>query len=349
MTREPRNQESMHVAFISAGDDRNSSLADSARRVCTRYDIDPDAIGWPHPLGADSAEFVRERIAAASLFIGIYQTDVHAVPLPGANGSPSEINTTAFDLEAACKLLKKRDVLCFVQKGAERSRALEDLLEEHEDRCQVHEFDEQRDLKLILDQVVKAWATDRLPVAEKGPVLSIQVECRDRYGVLARLADRIFRERGNILRAEHRNHLHRSYIRFIARWPPHEQLDPTALRETLARALEEYFGEGDAAVTVTPVVDEEDMVTARTIFRVMFWDGLGVAERLFGVFADERVSIIESQLAAIPASPALGRLDLIVDSDGLPDSTLGLLQDRLKTQPHVFLVERSTERGKWWY
>ena len=342
------DQDSMPVAFISVADDQLPGYGDSARHICTRHDVDPDATGWPETTGIKATELVQERIGAASLFVGIYQRDAKFVSVNGSGADGSSLNATEFELAAACELLKREDVFCFIQKCATRSQGLELMLRKFEQKYTAHEFESEADFKLLLDQTVKAWRS-RAPAADRGYGFSIQIECPDRYGVLASLADRIFREGGNIMRAEHRNQHGRSFIRVIADWPLRFEIDHKTIAAVLAKALKDLSGRDDASVSVVPLTDGVRTVTNRSVFKIMFWDGPGVAERLFAVMASERVSVVESQLVTIPATPQLGRLELVIDSGGAPDNLLSLIQDKLKKQPNVFIVERSTERGQWWY
>jgi hypothetical protein len=349
--RVTKSQESMPVAFISMTEDAFALYGDDVRRICSHNGIDPDGFGWPDPVGAESATYVRGRIASARLFIGIYQMHVQDVRVIDPDNSDQTVSSTAFDLATACRLFKRSDVLCFLQRNVERSEELEEILLLHKRSYEAHEFDDQRDLWRSIDAAVKQWMIENFPGPERGSVLSVQVECRDRYGVLARLTERIFQEGGNILRAEHRNHLHRSFIRIIVSWPVRETPDPATVKGKLEQALEELFGVGieDGRVVVAPVIGLDGTVETRGIFRIMFWDGRGVAERILAVLADDKLSIVESHLATIPTSPALGSLELMVNAGGSHDDRLGLVQNRLQREPNVLFVERSTERGKWWY
>lgn len=350
MIEAKKRRDSMPVGYISMTDPF-SSLGDDVRRICSRNAVDPDAFGWLDPVRAEWPAHVAKRIANSRLFIGIYQNDVRNTRVPDPGGTSPHASSTELDLATACRQFKKADVLCFVQRDVDRSRELETLLERYRKSYEKHEFEAHQDLLPALDKAVKQWVEINVRAPERGSVLSVQVECRDRFGVLACLTDRLYQKGGNILRAEHRNHLQRSFIRVIVNWPVREKPDPTALKGELEQALGELLGAGgeNPRIAVEPIVGGDGTVLTRGVFRVMFWDGRGVAERIFGVLADDKLSIIESHLETIPTSPALGRLELMVNAGGSRDERLSLIQNRLQGEPDVLLVERSTERGTWWY
>ena len=343
----PRNRGSMPIAFVSTSGPGLASLSDGIRLICGRYEIDPDALGWGEPVTLDSARGVQERIEASSLFIGIYGTD-DSYSSRRFDSEDGSRNVAAFELEQACDRLDRFSVLCFEKKGTEMPSELTELLDRHERSITRCAFEEQRDLVLAADKRIKEWRRNQ-DHQERRSVLSIRVECRDRHGVLATLADLVFRDRGSILRAEHRNHLHRSEIRVIVSWPRSESIEPGALKVRLEKALETLFGVADASVTVTPILEREGVVETRGIFRILFFDGAGVAEKIFGVLADDQLSIVESRLLTLPGTPPLGRLELAVNAGGSKDERLSVIATRLEAQPNVIQVDRSTERGEWWY
>jgi len=350
--RNSTTQESSPVAFISALADDVARLKEASKLPCFRHGIDPNAFGWPQPIRAETLEYMKDRISSADLFIGIYRKEIDQRTVGGPHGGTPSTTCSQFDLTVACEHLPRESVLCFVEAGDSRSREVDRLLHEHRRAFTIYEFEDARGFALVLDQALRRWITRVSEAAISPPadtVISIRIECRDRHGVLARLAEKIFREGGNVMRAENRVHLNRTHLQLIASWPRQVDVDAAELRGSLEQALEGLFGEKDATVTVSPIVDQEGVVTSRGLFRVLFFDGAGVAEQIFRVLAQEELSVVESNLATIPASPMIGRIDLWVNASGSEDARLGLVWGRLNEQPNVITVERLTERGRWWY
>jgi predicted amino acid-binding ACT domain protein len=342
------DQSVLHV-FVSCHGGEAQALRASAYQACLRSELDPYFFDWELAKGSASEAFVERRMKECALFIGIYEQDYgpRLVQLTESTGLVSALD---FELQVALSVLGPKNMILFARQGADRDADLNRMLVKT--KLEVRTFE--RDFDLLIDEAVKEWRRSRVePMHPR--TLSIKFACKDRPGILAAMFKAIYTHAGNIIRSRQTTHLGIANATVIAQW--HEFAEfPTeeAVRESLLHELHPLLGGEiealDQTLEVIRIIAEYGEIKGKGHFSVLFFDGPGIAERIFSVFAKSSTSVLESHLVQVStAPPYMAKFVIVVDATNIPHEKIRHLARELRTQAGIVSVESLMEIGSWWY
>lgn len=340
----------MHKVFISSRQNETKTLRPLAFRPCLRNEIDPFLFEWDVAPAEEIVEYLTNRVKESHLFVGIHKKEYGNPEIPfGENGEL--ISPIDFELRLAIQYIGRENVRLFVQKNDERETALQSMLANKVYK----EFESENEFALLLDEAIKDWKSRRedkeRPIISDSQVVSIAVTCRDRPGVLASLYKVVFIHGGNIVRSHQTTHLGLASIRIIAEWSHRTDYPQGDLLKTMiSQNLDSLLGrDAYKEVSISRMVDKEGLITAKGYFEVDFFDGPGIAERIFTVFARDSTSIVESSLEQITDTPPMAKFLIVANATNISREKVNMLADGIRGLAGVFRVDAYVGLGSWWY
>jgi predicted amino acid-binding ACT domain protein len=337
----------MGRVFVSCLPAQEDTLRKMAFQSCVRSGLDPYSFDWE--VGASPEGYLQRRMEDCHLFIGIYEKE-YGQRIVGSQDSEERISAIDFELQAALRVLGSRNVLLFARKGDHRDADLNRILART--KLDVTLFDRDLDFNLLIDEEVKKWRSwHAYRVSQATPrTVSVKLECRDRSGILAAVYKTIYVHGGNVVRSRQTTHLGTANATIIAQWQegaeyPREE----AVRESLQHELHALLGETTGALEVVRLSTQDGEIKAKGNFSVLFFDGPGIAERIFAVFARSSTSILESYLTQVSVTPPMARFVMDVNATNITHEKVNHLAQELRAQAGIVAVEAHMEIGSWWY
>lgn len=341
--------QSMPRVFISCFPTDPSILRSLAFKVCVRNGVDPSFYHWDISPGRETAEYLRRRIEESDLFVGIYDEEYgkKSVPLDDTEDLVSPID---FELQMALKVLDKSNIRLFMRETDNRDSDLNKMLLNRDCRS----FSSDNEFALMLDEIVKDWRAWLDHKAKQAPVglrtISISFECRDRVGIMAAIYRVLFIQGGDVIRSRQTTHLGIANATIIAQW--HQGADCPGeefLREVVAKELHALLGDAPVDVEVVRIITQDGEIKAKGFFEISFFDGPGIAERLFSVFAKHSTSVIESHLLQVSDTPPIAKFVIVANATNISQQQISHISHELGGLAGVFSVESYLRIGSWWY
>lgn len=340
----------MYNIFISSRQNETKDLRSLAFRPCIRNGVDPFLFEWDVAPAEEIVEYLTKRISDRHLFVGIYKKEYgqREVPLPGSGELVSPIE---FELRTAIQHMGRENVMLFVQKGHQREADLESML-----AGKVYkEFESENEFSLLLDETIKSWKglqeDKKRPIVPDSKVVSVSVDCRDRSGILATIYRTLFTQGGNVLYSRQTAHLGLATTRVIVQWEQRaEYPQEDALRAALSQNLATLLGvDTYKEISISSIPSNEGLIQAKGFFKIELFDGPGIAERIFAVFAKDSVSIIESQLDQVSTAPPIARFSIVTNATNMTSEMVNITATKLKSLAGIFRVDAYVKFGEWWY
>ncbi|HEX7182330.1 MAG TPA: DUF4062 domain-containing protein [Thermoanaerobaculia bacterium] len=342
------DQSLLHV-FVSCLHAEGSSLRALAFTSCVRSGLDPYFFDWELVKGASALEaFLERRLEECQLFIGIYEKE-YGKRILHLKDSAEKISPLEFELQVALRVLGPKKILLFARQVDDRDADLNRMLVKT--KLHVVPFEKDPDFGLLIDEALKEWqASQAFQVRHAPRTISTKVECRDRVGILAAIYKTIYIHGGNVVRSRQITHLGIASATVIAQWAEGaESPKEEVIRESLQRELHTLLGEETGTLEVVRVIAQDGEIKAKGNFSVLFFDGPGIAERIFSVFSRSSASVLESHLVQVAANPPMAKFLIAANATNLSHEKINLLTRELKGQAGIVSVEAHMEMGSWWY
>lgn len=333
-----------HV-FVSCQEGADS-LRKMAYQSCLRSDLDPYFFEWDLATGAFPEAFLERRMGECRLFIGIYEQD-YGKRIIQTGDSSEKISALECELQIALRVLGPKNILLFARGVGERDAELNRMLVHA--KLDIKPFDRDLDFALLIDEEVKKWQTQQAQPRHP-KTLSIKLECKDRTGILAGIYRAIFFHGGNVVRSRQTTHLGMVNILAIAQWQEFSE-HPTedTVRQSLLHELHSLLGEETGSLEVVRIIAEYGEIKAKGNFSVVFFDGPGIAERIFSVFARSSVSVLESHLTQLSNTPPMASFFVSANATNISHEKIHHLARELRTQAGIVSAKAYMEIGSWWY
>jgi Domain of unknown function (DUF4062) len=333
--------------FVSCLPAEMDSLRIMASTSCIRSSLDPYTFDWELAKNGLPESYLQRRMEECQLFIGIYEKDYgqRALHLDGEN-----VSTIDFELHTALRVLGPENVLLFARKVDQPDADLNRML--IRSKLDVTHFDQDLDFGLLIDEAVKKWVNYQADRDRRlAPrTISIRLDCRDRAGILAATYKIVFIHGGNVARSRQTTHLGTTSATVIAQWQAGaEYPSEETIHESLQRELHALLGETAVTLEVVRIITQDGEIKAKGNFSILFFDGPGIAERIFSVFARSSTSVIESHLIRVSTTPPMARFIVAVNATNISHEKINHLAREMKEQAGIVAVEAHMEIGSWWY
>ncbi|MFN0173050.1 MAG: ACT domain-containing protein [Saprospiraceae bacterium] len=320
------------------------------------YQMDPTTV---NDIEFDIDEgYITERIKGCDLFIGIYGKSYGKGQFPSTDPLSEPLSLIDLELNIALKHLKPHQIIIFRQ-NLEEEELDERLKSMFLPFKQFNYFEREIDLILDLQTQIKIWLDSETILASKEvtsnqQLLSITLRGKDQTGLLVRIFKVIVNLGGNVIQAKQDVYSKIATSRIISEWTLHNILeDRESLKMQIIKELGGLYGQSKT-LEIDLIIDElksyEGDVRSKTRLKVEFFDGRGIAERIFRELSNESLNVLESNFQQVTANvPIIGEFIIVFDSTESDKKKIDNVAEKIRKCPGVIRVERIVMEGNWWY
>lgn len=346
----------LNRAFISFEKSEMLFQHSEIARKCMFHELDP--MDSNDLKGNFNADDIVESIKKCNLFIGVYGKKYGKKRFT-VEGRSEPISLIELELKTAINTLGLANVILFRQDGDEDDLEddLKNMLLPHKN---ILEYRSEVEFLNGLEEQIKYWLENErhLPknvLGTEKELLKINFRGIDKRGLLERMFRTIINLRGNAIQTKQSIYSGNTSVQIISEWTK-ESIPPGVdkVKNYISSELKMLYSTkeiNELTLEVTKLKDALDgAIQSKACFKIEFFDGKGIAERIFRELHIENINVLETSFVQITNyAPIIGEFTIVFDSSEYSRADIETIAKKIEKFPGIFKVNRNVEFGSWWF